>query len=255
MSRPSQSSNAKHNLKLAKKRREILSRFRRPFLEPLEDRRMLEGSPWHNTMNANDANQNWSVEEADSLAIANIMSYNSSTTITVDPMFTPMQGLVDVNDDWVVDINDYNQVVSQLWPQPASPFVPLSLSVDTASAYENSGSLTFNVHRNGGVISDSLYATFYTSDGTANGMDYYSSTGSFYFNAGQTDASVTIILTNDDQSEGNETFYLNVTSTAPNSSTVTATGQATILNDDSTYTLSNASAYEDQGYLYFNVHR
>jgi hypothetical protein len=73
---------------------------------------------------------------------------------------------------------------------------------------------------------------FSTADGTATGgTDYVSSFGLVTFNAGQTSKTITVVVNGDTVAEGNETFFVNLTS-ATNATIADGQGVGTIVDDD-----------------------
>jgi hypothetical protein len=74
--------------------------------------------------------------------------------------------------------------------------------------------------------------SFSTANGTASaGSDYAASSGMLTFNPGQMVKSTTVQISGDTNVEGNETFFVNLTS-ASNASITDGQGLGTILNDD-----------------------
>jgi hypothetical protein len=75
---------------------------------------------------------------------------------------------------------------------------------------------------------------FATADGTATaGTDYVSNSGGVNFDPGETSKSITIIVGGDTAIEGDETFFVNLSS-ATNASIADGQGIGTIVNDDVT---------------------
>lgn len=115
---------------------------------------------------------------------------------------------------------------------PLPPELP-TLSIDDVSLNEgNSGlsPLTFTVTRAGDTSSVSTVA-WATQNGTGGEGDYAVASGAISFAAGQTSKPIIINLKGDTKIEGDETFFVNLSSA--NGATISdAKGQGTILNDD-----------------------
>ena len=109
-----------------------------------------------------------------------------------------------------------------------------SLSInDVAIAEGNSGTgnAVFTVTLSA-PSSQTVTVSFATANGTASaGSDYAASSGMLTFNPGETLRSITVQVNGDTDVEGNETFFVNLTS-ASNASIADGQGLGTILNDD-----------------------
>ncbi|MCI0361676.1 MAG: hypothetical protein L0211_24595, partial [Planctomycetaceae bacterium] len=90
-------------------RRQLLARrarFRKLLLESLENRVVLDGSPWHNTMSAFDVNHDGSVNTADQQALDSFLAANNGGPVQVPAQPDPDPETVmyyDVDDNWLVD--------------------------------------------------------------------------------------------------------------------------------------------------------
>src|SRR6185295_16106875 len=109
-----------------------------------------------------------------------------------------------------------------------------ALSVNDVTVTEgNSGtvSATFNVTLSPAAIG-TVTVGFATANGTATaGSDYVASSGTLTFNPGDTVKTVTVAVNGDTVVEGNETFFVNLSS--PTWATLSdGQGQGTIANDD-----------------------
>ena len=132
---------------------------------------------------------------------------------------------------------------------------PLVITVSSPSAFENSGTLTFNIHREGGAIHDYLYLNSATSDGTAYTWqnDYGTTNSGVTFAPFQTDTTVSVSITDDDSVEENEIFYLNIVPYMGGSGV--AFGVGTIMNDDAIISVAPATGSEKDGGMWFTVTR
>ena len=114
---------------------------------------------------------------------------------------------------------------------PCPVVTTLQFSSTTYSVTENGGQATITVTRTGnGAIS----ANYATTDGTATaGNDYIQTTGTLSWAYGDyADKTITIAITNDGDSEGNETFTITLTSPVSGENLDNAT--VTITDDDTT---------------------
>jgi hypothetical protein len=113
-------------------------------------------------------------------------------------------------------------------------FIPPSLSINNVSLMEgNSGmtQFTFTVTLSA-ASSQTVTVNFATANGTATaGSDYYATSGTLTFNAGQTSQTITVMVFGDTIHEANETFYVNL-SNAVNAWLNVPQGTGAILNDD-----------------------
>jgi hypothetical protein len=81
--------------------------------------------------------------------------------------------------------------------------------------------------------SQTVTASYSTTDGNAvAGSDYVAAAGVLTFNPGESSKTITVLVNGDTIVEGNETFFLNLTSAA-NASIADGQGIGTILDDDS----------------------
>jgi urease beta subunit len=114
-----------------------------------------------------------------------------------------------------------------------------SLRIGDVSVTEgNSGTVnaTFTVTLSA-ASAQTVGVSFATADGTATAAsgDYVSQTGSLSFAPGQTTKTIAVAVRGDTAIEGNETFFVNLTSPT-NATLADAQGQGTIANDDGTAT-------------------
>ena len=135
---------------------------------------------------------------------------------------------------------------------------PATIEVDSPSADERAGSLTFTVE----LVtpgSDTAEFEYTTVDGSATaGDDYTSASGTLTFIPGRsTTQTISVPILNDDVSEPDETFRLQVSGYSGAALEPAATGTGTIRNDDGDPMLSVADvrAYEDNaaGVIEFTV--
>jgi len=118
----------------------------------------------------------------------------------------------------------------ELEGQMVSPMISLS---DVTITEGNSGTVnaTFQVTLSA-PSAQPVTVMFSTADGTAtSGTDYVSSFGLVTFNAGQTSKTITVVVNGDTVAEGNETFFVNLTS-ATNATIADGQGVGTIVDDD-----------------------
>jgi hypothetical protein len=119
---------------------------------------------------------------------------------------------------------------------------PPSISIgDVSSAEGDSGSTAFNFPVTlSGASAQQVTVFFQTADGTAigGGNDFFlPQTNSITFAPGETTATITIQVKGDLTTEPDETFFVNLS--APTNATIAdAQGKGTIVNDDSTPTVS-----------------
>lgn len=107
------------------------------------------------------------------------------------------------------------------------------LSPATASAVEQTGSLSFNVFRTGGSTG-AVTVDLATANGTATaGTDYTGITQTLTFADGETAKVVTVTLLDDSTQEADETFTLNLSNPTSGATLGTpASATATIIDDD-----------------------
>ena len=111
-----------------------------------------------------------------------------------------------------------------------------SISIaDVSHAEGNSGTTAFTFN----VTLDKVQATpvtvnFATADGTATtaDSDYVANSGTLTFAAGTTSQTITVNVNGDTKVEGDETFFVNLSSPSSNAVIGDAQGQGTITNDD-----------------------
>ena len=124
---------------------------------------------------------------------------------------------------------------------------PATIEVDSPSADERAGSLTFTVE----LVtpgSDTAEFEYTTVDGTATaGDDYTSRSGTLTFIPGRsTTQTISVPILNDDVSEPDETFRLQVSGYSGAALEPAATGTGTIRNDDGDPMLSVADVRADE---------
>lgn len=129
-----------------------------------------------------------------------------------------------------------------------------AISIGNASAGETDGTMDFliDLDRPSTV---SIAVDFATSDGTATaGADYGSTSGILVFAAGETSKTVTVAISDDSDTEGDETFTVALTNPS-NAQIIDASGQGTIIDDDviPAISVSDAQGDEQVGQLFFAV--
>jgi hypothetical protein len=106
----------------------------------------------------------------------------------------------------------------------------------------NTSDLSFTVHRSGD-FTDPLVVSWNTVDGTANASsDFTARSGQLTFAPGESQHSVVIQVNRDSAPENHETFRLLLSTS--NAAIPAFAGEATILNDDTLVSISDASATE-----------
>ncbi len=164
---------------------------------------------------------------------------------------SPFSGLID-------DLAIYNRALSQsevlgIFKAGSDGKVLSPISVNGSSviegALETNVPASFTIQRTGS-LSGSLTVAYATADDTANsGTDYAATSGTLTFADGEATKTIQIIVNGDNTSESNETFRLIVNPAGG----IAVMGVATILNDDSTLSISSASATEgDAAIRYFD---
>ena len=110
----------------------------------------------------------------------------------------------------------------------------ITISINDVSVYENAGSATFTVTLSGASY-QTVTVNYATSNGTATtgNNDYTATSGTLTFAPGETTKTITVPVINNNTSESNETFNVNL-SAATNASIADNLGVGTILNDDAT---------------------
>jgi uncharacterized delta-60 repeat protein len=108
----------------------------------------------------------------------------------------------------------------------------------TYTVNEADGSVTVTVERTGGNAG-SAEVNYFTSNGTANSLDYTQTSGKLTFADGETSKTVAVPITNDSVNERDETFAFNLGTVAGSATLGTpTTAVVTITNDDPLPTLS-----------------
>jgi CSLREA domain-containing protein len=118
----------------------------------------------------------------------------------------------------------------ELNDQHPSPAISIS---DLTVSEGNSGTVNVNFQITlSAPISQPVTVTFITANGTAvSGTDYEGTSGTVTFNPGETSKTITVLVDGDTVVEGNETFFVNLTS-ATNGIITDAQGIGTIVDDD-----------------------
>jgi hypothetical protein len=140
----------------------------------------------------------------------------------LDTVLLPAFGSLSASDFEVIQLG-YNPPASNL-SIADSPPVP-----EGNSGTPNSASFVVTLSP---ASTDPVTVDYATADGTATaGADYVATTGTLSFAAGVTSATITVPVIGDVLNEDNETFSVTL-SNASNAGIATATGHATILDDD-----------------------
>jgi Concanavalin A-like lectin/glucanases superfamily/Calx-beta domain len=122
---------------------------------------------------------------------------------------------------------------------------PNYIATDNPSVAEgaagSTSQVTFTITR-GGNLSGQVAVNWSTADGTAAaGEDYVAASGQVVFQDGELQKTVSVSVIGDDRFEPDETIRLVLSTTADYTA---VSGQATILNDDTSVSIGNASALE-----------
>src|SRR5205823_5033993 len=126
-----------------------------------------------------------------------------------------------------------------------------SVSIDDQTVTEGNGTtpnVVFNVALSA-ASGQAVTVNYTTADGTTNpataGNDYLSITGSLTFNPGETNKTITVVVTGDFIDEPDETFFVNLTS-ATNATIADGQGLGTIIDDDNppSVSISGSSVIE-----------
>ena len=109
----------------------------------------------------------------------------------------------------------------------------LSIAPATISVDEDAGTATFTVNRTGGSDGP-VSVNFATADGTATaGSDFVGQTGTLNFADGVTSQTITVVITDDDVDENDETFSVAISGAGGGATLGTATtSTATIIDND-----------------------
>lgn len=127
-----------------------------------------------------------------------------------------------------------------------------TFSVNSVSATEGSA-LVFTVTKTG-TPSGTLTVNYATSNGTAtSASDYTAASGTLIFLAGEASKTVSVPTTNDTLVEGNETLTLTLSGVSPGAAISTATGTGTIVDNDISFAIGNATAVTEGGAMTFTV--
>jgi hypothetical protein len=136
----------------------------------------------------------------------------------------------------------------------------IALSSATSSITESGGPLLLTVTRAGGTTGVAT-VNYATSNGSASaGSDYENTSGTLIFTAGETSQNISVPITNDTATEGNETFTVTLSSPTGASLGTPSASTVTIVDDDGTAAVLgfSASAYsvdEDGGSVTITVKR
>jgi hypothetical protein len=184
---------------------------------------------------------------ADGTATAGTDYVASSGTLTFNPGETTKTITVLVNGDTVIEAdktffvnlsNPFDATIADGQGQNTilNDDIPLpAISINDVTVPEgNSGTTTgvFTVSLSR-ASSQVVTASYSTADGSATaGSDYVSTSGTVTFNPGETSKTITVTTIGDTVVEGNESFFINLTS-ATNATIADGQGIGTIVDDDS----------------------
>src|SRR6185312_17283968 len=103
------------------------------------------------------------------------------------------------------------------------------VTVQEGNSGTTTGVFTVSLSR---ASSQTVTAIYSTADGSASaGSDYMSTSGTVTFNPGETSKTITVTIFGDTVVEGNESFFVNLTS-ATNATIADGQGIGTIVDDD-----------------------
>ena len=190
---------------------------------PLRMARLRDGTPCTCTLEC--AGRNF---PASDLLVSPYPAYNPLHTYTVVLDVGPLPdriafglsdcGCFDNSGTWTISI-------TQLMP---------SVSINNVAVVEgNSGTVNavFTVTLSA-ATAQTVMVSFITFNGTATaGRDYLSNSGFLTFNPGETSKTIPVIVNGDSTVEGDETFFISLTS-ATNAAILGGGGKGTIVNDD-----------------------
>jgi YD repeat-containing protein len=129
-----------------------------------------------------------------------------------------------------------------------------TFSVNSVSATEGSA-LVFTITKTG-TPSGTLTVNYATSNGTAtSASDYTAASGTLTFLAGEASKTVSVPTTNDILVEGNETLTLTLSGASPGAAISTAAGTGTIVDNDASFAIANATAVTEGGAMTFTVRK
>ncbi len=146
--------------------------------------------------------------------------------------------IIDNND---LPVGSVTEPIYLVHSDDVPPSIP-ELSIDNVTVNESAETATFTVSLSQ-ASSETITVDYATTDGTATaGNDYTNSNGTLSFAAGETTQTLTVDISNDTQSESNETFGVNLSNA--NAATIAdAVGTATIVDDDSDNTNPSTVLY------------
>ena len=180
---------------------------------------------------------------SDYTAISQLVSFAAGETSKTVTVSINGDGAVESNESFTVNLSSPSngtiadgQGIGTIANDDAFP----TISVTDASLTEgNSGATvaTFTLSLSA-PAAQTTSVNVSTADGTATaGVDYTAISQVVVFNIGESTKTVSVSVNGDTTFEGNETFFLNLTSPS-NATLADGQGQATIINDDTAPTLS-----------------
>ncbi|MEC4983930.1 MAG: Calx-beta domain-containing protein, partial [Oscillatoria sp. PMC 1076.18] len=187
----------------------------------------------------------------------NIPAGQTTATITI-----PI--LEDLNDEPAEEftVSLSNPVNVRIEDEPATGTIidndlPVEIAIDDVTVNEAEGVATFTVSIDQ-AISQAVTVDFNTGNGDAiANNDYTPTSGTLTISPGETSATVSVEILQDEINEPDETFNLNLSNPSNNARFGDNTGIATIIDDDPTPTLSfenpNVTVNETDGIITFTL--
>ena len=133
-------------------------------------------------------------------------------------------------------------------------------SVDDITVDESAGTATFTVTRTGPTDGTSVVNFSVGSSTATSGDDFTAQTGTLTFGPGESSKTITVVIKEDDRSEGRETFTITLTSNSnavisgdPGVGTIVDDGSLEDGTDDRPLTISSPIVSESSPYVVFQV--
>ncbi len=162
---------------------------------------------------------------------------------------TSLNGIAD-SDRWV-NLSESVSTVPLDTGDDTTEIIP-EVSISDATVNESDGVLTFTITLSE-PTTNNVIVTLGTSDGTAKAIqDYVATNGTLFIDAGETSATFTVPVTDDNIYEQTENLNLNITDVA-NGTIADGQGEGTILDDDTPTLGVNGVEVVEGDYAVFTV--